>query len=97
MVVCQVEKQLELQLFKLYHNEREIDELNGELAHKNQSLDKENRKLQKIEDELKERKKEHGKLMRDVAKLEQELKDSVRLMSHLSLTHSYCLRHHTVV
>ena len=77
-VFCyQAEKQLELQLFRLYHNEREIDELNGELAHKNQSLDKENRRLQKVEDELKDRKKEHGKLMRDITKLEQQLKDSV--------------------
>jgi len=64
-------------LFRLYHNEREIDELNGELAHKNQSLDKENRRLQKVEDELKDRKKEHGKLMKDITKLEQQLKDSV--------------------
>jgi len=76
-VYWQAEKQLELQLFRLYHNEREIDEMNGELAHKNQSLDKENKRLAKIEDELKERKKEHGKLMKDIAKLEQQLKDSV--------------------
>jgi len=52
--------------------------MNGELSHKNQSLDKENRKLQKIEEELKDRKKEHAKLMKEIAKLEQQLKESVR-------------------
>ena len=77
-----------MQLFRLFHNEREIDELTGELAHKNQTLDKENRRQQKIEDELKDRKKEHGKLMKDITKLEQQLKDSVRDTSSLSLTHS---------
>jgi len=75
--VCKAEKQLELQLFRLFHNEREIDEMNTELAHKSQTLDKENRRLQKIEDEMRERKKEHGKLMKDISKLEQQLKDSV--------------------
>jgi len=86
----QAEKQLEMQLFRLFHNEREIDELNGELAHKNQTLDKENRRQQKIEDELKDRKKEHGKLMKDITKLEQQLKDSVRDTSSLSLSRGPC-------
>jgi len=77
--VCafQAEKQLELQLFRLFHNERDMDELNSDLAHKNQTLDKENKRLAKIEDELKDRKKEHGKLMKDITKLEQQLKNSV--------------------
>lgn len=71
--------ELELQLFKLYHNEREIDELAAEMARKNQILEKETRKQQKIEDEVREKKKEHGKLIRDITKMEQQIKESVRL------------------
>lgn len=71
--------ELELQLFKLYHNEREIDELASEMARKSQILEKETRKQQKIEDEVREKKKEHGKLIRDITKMEQQIKESVRL------------------
>lgn len=68
--------ELELQLFKLYHNEREIDELAAEMARKTQILEKETRKQQRIEDEVREKKKEHGKLIRDITKMEQQIKES---------------------
>ena len=48
----QVEKQLDLQLFKLYHNERDIDELSEEINKKQQYLEKDNKKREKIEDEV---------------------------------------------
>lgn len=50
------EKLLQLQLFKLYHNEKDIKELNEELNMKNAGLDREMKKRDKIEDEIKEKK-----------------------------------------
>ncbi|CAI9721520.1 maintenance of chromosomes 1A-like [Octopus vulgaris] len=71
-----VEKQLQLQLFKLFHNEKDIDELNEELNKKNAGLDRELKKRDKIEDEIKEKKKEQGKLSRDLTKIEQNIKEA---------------------
>ncbi|XP_046363466.1 structural maintenance of chromosomes protein 1A-like [Haliotis rufescens] len=71
-----VEKQLELQLFKLYHNERDIDEISDELTKKTHALEKENRKRDRIEDEVKEKKKEQGKLSRELTKIDQQMKES---------------------
>jgi 1,4-alpha-glucan branching enzyme len=71
---------LEIQLFKLFHNEHEINELTAELDHKNQTSDRESKKQQKIEEELRDKKKDHGKLVRDMTKLEQQIKDSVCTM-----------------
>ena len=73
----QAEKQLELQLFKLFHNERDIDDLQEEKGKKERALEKEHHKRDKIEDEIKEKKKEHGKLMRELTKIEQGIKESV--------------------
>lgn len=73
----QVEKQLELQLFKLYHNEQEIDKLEKEIGRKQQLVEKEIRKREKIEDEMREKKKDVGKLNRELTKIEQMIKESV--------------------
>lgn len=70
------EKQLELQLFRLYHNEAEIDELADELQKKTNMLEKENRKRERIEEEIKEKKKEQGKVARELTKVEQSIKES---------------------
>lgn len=70
------EKLLQLQLFKLYHNEKDIKELNEELNMKNAGLDREMKKRDKIEDEIKEKKKEQGKLSRDLTKIEQHIKEA---------------------
>ena len=88
----QADHELDLQLFKLYHNEREVDSLTKELDRKNNSLRRESEEQRKIEDELKEKKKEHAKLIRDISKMEQQYKDLVgpRVYDHhcsrLSLT-----------
>jgi structural maintenance of chromosome 1 len=73
----QAEKQLELQLFKLFHNEAEIDELADELQKKTAQSERENRKRERIEDEIKEKKKEQGKAARELTKVEQSIKESV--------------------
>ena len=68
---------MELQLFKLYHNEREIDELIDEKGKKEKIMEKEVAKKDKIEDEIRDKKKEHGKLVRELAKIDQAIKESV--------------------
>lgn len=78
------EKELELQLFKLYHNEKDIDELHEELTRKKQLLEKEEKKREKIENEMKDMKKEHGKLSRELTKIEQQIKESVSSLFHFT-------------
>ena len=68
---------MELQLFKLYHNEREIEEIGDELSKKSRVLEKENKRRDKIEAEIKEKKKEQGLISRELTKLEQQIKESV--------------------
>ena len=73
----QLEKQLELQLFRLYHTEREIDEFGEDLEKLQHNLSKEHKKKSKIEDEMKEVKKEQAKMTRELGKIEQSVKESV--------------------
>ncbi|XP_061469779.1 structural maintenance of chromosomes protein 1A-like isoform X2 [Rhineura floridana] len=70
-----VRAQVQLQLFKLYHNEAEIEKLNKELASKNKEIDKDKKRMDKVEDELKDKKKELGKVMREQQQIEKEIKE----------------------
>ncbi|CAB0028922.1 unnamed protein product [Trichogramma brassicae] len=70
-----VEKQVEMQLFKLYHNEREIESYEQSLKKKQQEIEKIEKKREKAEEVLKEKKKESGKLARDLAKIEQDIRE----------------------
>ena len=72
-----MEKELELQLFKLYHNEHAIDDLNEELTGRQRALQKEKKKAGKIDDEVKEKKKEQGTLVRQLNKIDQQIKEAV--------------------
>ena len=65
---------MQLQLFKLYHNEAEIEKLNKELGLKNREIDKDKNRMDRVEDELKDRKKELGKMMREQQQIEKEIK-----------------------
>uniref|UniRef100_A0A669ESU1 Structural maintenance of chromosomes protein 1A n=1 Tax=Oreochromis niloticus TaxID=8128 RepID=A0A669ESU1_ORENI len=49
---------VQLQLFKLYHNETEIERLNKELGQRNKEIDKDRKKMDHVEEELKDKKKE---------------------------------------
>lgn len=66
---------VQMQLFKLYHNEAEIEKLNKDLAHRNKDIDKDRRKMDHVEEELKEKKKELGRLMREQQTVEKEIKE----------------------
>ncbi|XP_062397004.1 structural maintenance of chromosomes 1A, like isoform X2 [Sardina pilchardus] len=66
---------VQLQLFKLYHNEAEIEKLNRELAHRNKEIDKDRKRMDRVEEELKDKKKELGRLMREQQTIEKEIKE----------------------
>uniref|UniRef100_A0A8C2X2W3 Structural maintenance of chromosomes protein n=1 Tax=Cyclopterus lumpus TaxID=8103 RepID=A0A8C2X2W3_CYCLU len=66
---------VQLQLFKLYHNETEIEKLNKELSQRNKEIDKDRKKMDHVEEELKDKKKELGRLMREQQTIEKEIKE----------------------
>ncbi|XP_062314609.1 structural maintenance of chromosomes protein 1A [Osmerus eperlanus] len=70
-----VRAHVQMQLFKLYHNEAEIEKLNRELSHRNRDIDKDRKKMDHVEEELKEKKKELGRMMRDQQTVEKEIKE----------------------
>ncbi|XP_076875071.1 structural maintenance of chromosomes protein 1A [Brachyhypopomus gauderio] len=70
-----VRANVQLQLFKLYHNEAEIEKLNRLLGQHNREIDKDRRRMDRVEEELKEKKKELGKMMRDQQTVEKEIKE----------------------
>lgn len=69
------EKQLELQLFRLYQNEQEINRLESELQKKQKEVERVEKKKVKAEDALKDKKKEHGKLTREQAHTDQLVRE----------------------
>ncbi|XP_045773367.1 structural maintenance of chromosomes protein 1A [Maniola jurtina] len=69
------QQRVELQLFHLYHNEKDIQNAEEELQHKQSELTKVEKKRQKAEDALKEKKKEAGTAQRELARIEQEIRE----------------------
>ena len=74
-----MEKQVEIQLFRLYHNESEIAQVEKETQKKQTELEKIEKKKEKAEEVLKEKKKEQGKVSREMAKLEQDIREMVSI------------------
>ncbi|XP_076763199.1 structural maintenance of chromosomes 1 [Xylocopa sonorina] len=70
-----VEKQVELQLFRLFHNEKSTENLEVSQKKKQHEIEKIEKKKEKAEELLKEKKKEAGKLGRDLAKIEQDIRE----------------------
>ncbi|CAK9820573.1 Structural maintenance of chromosomes protein 1A [Anthophora plagiata] len=70
-----VEKQVELQLFRLFHNEKSTENLEVLQKKKQHEIEKIEKKKEKAEELLKEKKKEAGKLGRDLAKIEQDIRE----------------------
>merc|ERR1739848_829536 len=69
------ERQIELQLFKLYHNERKIGEYENEIVEKRKATEKIEKKKEKAEEKLKDVKKEQSKAQRDFAKVDTEIRE----------------------
>ncbi|KAK1135292.1 hypothetical protein QLX08_008159 [Tetragonisca angustula] len=70
-----IEKQVELQLFRLFHNEKSTENLEVSQKKKQHEIEKIEKKKEKAEELLKEKKKEAGKLGRDLAKIEQDIRE----------------------
>merc|ERR1719245_551932 len=69
------DRQVELQLFKLFHNERQIQEKNDEVEARKKDIDKIEKKKEKAEEKLKEVKKEQGKSQREFAKVDAYIRE----------------------
>lgn len=67
--------QTQLQLFKLYHIEQDLKELNKELEKKRKELDKQFSKKSKIEEEVKTRKNNHNKLSKQLAMIDKQIRE----------------------
>lgn len=70
-----------MQLFRLYHNEKEIAEFDKEIKRKQGELEKVEKKKEKAEEILKEKKKEHTRVSREMSKMEQDIRELVRNFS----------------
>lgn len=69
------EKQVEYQLFRLYHVEKDIEKLNTDLETKQEEIKAVEVKKEQADEVLKEKKKEAGKIGRDLAKVDQEIRE----------------------
>ncbi|CAB3386842.1 Hypothetical predicted protein [Cloeon dipterum] len=69
------DKQVELALFRLYHNEKDIELITDELQTQQQVVQRIEQSKEGKEEELKEKKKEQGKIGREMAKTEQEIRE----------------------
>merc|ERR1719245_1296929 len=74
------DRQVELQLFKLFHNERQIKENSDEVSARKKDIDKIEKKKEKAEEKLKEVKKEQGKSQREFAKIDSEIREKENLI-----------------
>ncbi|XP_029679640.1 structural maintenance of chromosomes protein 1A [Formica exsecta] len=73
--LANVEKQVELQLFRLFHNEKGTENFEVSQKKKQHEIEKIEKKKEKAEELLKEKKKDAGKLGRDLAKIEQDIRE----------------------
>ena len=69
------DRQVELQLFKLFHNERKIGEYEEEASLKRKDVEKIEKKKEKAEDKLKEIKKEQAKSQREFTKVDSDIRE----------------------
>ncbi|RWS29829.1 structural maintenance of chromosomes protein 1A-like protein 2 [Leptotrombidium deliense] len=67
--------QIELQLFKLYHIQKDIDDLNKDLSKRRDELNKHVKKKESNEDEIKTKKQNHNKLMKQLANIDKQIRE----------------------
>lgn len=68
------ESKLQLSLFQLYHNERDINALMESRREKQEAVAVKKSVVEDWEQTVKAQKKEHGRLSRELQKLEKEIK-----------------------
>merc|ERR1719189_2806555 len=69
------ERQVELQLFRLYHNEKAIGEMKDKIDAKNREYEKVDRNKEGVEKALSDAKKSAGKKTRDLDRVQQDIRD----------------------
>merc|ERR1719192_2460898 len=69
------ERQVELQLFRLYHNEKAIAEKKDKIEAKNREYEKVDRNKEGVEKALSDAKKSAGKKTRDLDRVQQDIRD----------------------
>lgn len=69
------EKQVQVQLFKLFHLERDIRRLSEEMLTKQEEVKMVERRKEQADEVLRDQKKEAGKIGRELAKLEQDIRE----------------------
>ena len=69
------ERQVELQLFRLYHNEKAIGEMKDKIDAKNREYEKVDRNKEGVERALSDAKKQAGKKTRDLDRVQQDIRD----------------------
>ena len=70
-----------MQLFKLYHNEENINHLTNELKAKSRDLDKLEKKKNEIDQQLKSKKQENARFSREMASVEKKIASKVWTLS----------------
>jgi structural maintenance of chromosome 1 len=70
------EKQITYELFKLYHNEKDIERYSDEAENKQRDLKKMEDKKVAADDVLEDKKKESRKISRELAKVEQDIREA---------------------
>ena len=78
----QADCQLEVQLFKLYHNEQGINNITNELKGKSRDLDRIEKRKGEVEQELKSKKQEHARLSREMASVEKKIASKVQPLEY---------------
>jgi len=68
------EERIQLQLFRLYHNEKNIDFVKKSLEEKNMEASTKKEALSRAEDAFRDKKKSLGVLNRDQQHMEREMK-----------------------
>merc|ERR1719394_1842404 len=75
------ERQVELQLFRLYHNEKAISENKEKIDVKNREYEKVDKKKEGVEKALSDAKKSAGKKTRDLDKVQQDIRDKEAIIA----------------
>ena len=67
--------QTELQLFKLYHIEMDLKDLNKDMEKKRKELNKHVKKKEEVEEAVKNRKSNHNKLSKQLANIDRQIRE----------------------
>ena len=88
--ILQRDKEVELNLFKLYYIEDDIEKIDEDMVKKNRELKELEKKKEKMDSELKDEKRELGVLNKDLAAKEQTYREKVNKIVYFPWVFHYC-------